>query len=568
MSRKYFILIAVMACTLGLVGLAVGQNLLTNPGFETWTAGPGGPPDGWTPSAGTLTGTQEATIVHGGTYSCNITWTTTSTVQLEQYVAVTEGTDYNLSAWFYDNDPFGRGRLTIRWYDSADAFISGYYDGDYTVDGTEWQWDETGPQTAPTGAVTAHIELRAYDVSGFTTSATIYADDVIFEEAAAPEPDTVTIYDIQYTTDIGAACYDSPYDTQVIWTQGIVTAVVPGTYPNFYLQDGAAPWCGVFVYDTTVMPTVGDEVLLKCEVDEYYGMTELKNVADFTILSTGNMPPLPLEITTGDLAGGCSANAEQYEGCFVIVRNVQCTQDVTTYGEWYVDDGTGECQVDDNMYYYDPWVGQMFTYVAGCVDFSYDEYQINPRAACDVCEAVAIELASFEAAAGDGYVTLTWRTAAEVEAHSFNIYRNDEVVATVDAVGEAHDYIYVDRQVTNGQTYTYQLSDVDLSGHETVHPVVCSVTPTGVPASYALDQNYPNPFNPSTEIRYAVPAEAHVTLKVYNLLGQEVASLVDEVKEAGRHTVSWNASDQASGVYFYSLQTDDFSATKKMVFMK
>jgi hypothetical protein len=59
-----------------------------------------------------------------------------------------------------------------------------------------------------------------------------------------------------------------------------------------------------------------------------------------------------------------------------------------------------------------------------------------------------------------------------------------------------------------------------------------------------------------------------VTLKVYNLLGQEVTSLVDEVREAGHHTVSWNAADQASGVYFYTLQTDNFSATKKMVFMK
>jgi hypothetical protein len=186
----------------------------------------------------------------------------------------------------------------------------------------------------------------------------------------------------------------------------------------------------------------------------------------------------------------------------------------------------------------------------------------------DICFPVAVELASFEAAAGDGHVTLTWRTAAEIESHSFNIYRDDEVIATLDAFGDAHDYTYVDRQVTNGETYTYQLGDVDLSGVETMHPMVCSVTPNAVPGEYALEQNYPNPFNPSTDISYAIPAETHVTLKVYNLLGQEIVSLVDEVKEAGQHTVSWNAADQASGVYFYSLQTDDFSATKKMVFMK
>jgi len=566
--RKAFGLIVVLACTLGLTGLAMGQNLLTNPGFETWTAGAAGPPDGWTPSAGTLTGTQEAVIVHGGTYSCNITWTTSSTVQLEQYVAVTEGFQYNLSAWFYDNDAFGRGRLTIRFYDASDAFLSGYYDGDYTEDGTEWQWDETGPQTAPPGAVTAHIELRAYDVSGFPGTATIYADDVIFEEGAAPEPDTVSIYDIQYTPDVGGACYDSPYDGQVVWTKGIVGFVFPGTYPDFYMAEGDGPFQGVLVYDTSIIPNVGDEVLLKCEVDEYYGMTELKNVSDYSILSTGNTPFGPTLIASGDLNGSCNANGEQWEGMLIRVENATCTQDVSTYGEWFVSDGTGEAQLDDDFYYYDPYVGQPFDFIQGFVDYSYDEYEILPRDAYDIGVPVAIELASFEAAAGDGYVTLTWRTAAEVETHSFNIYRNDEVVATVDAFGDAHDYIYVDRQVTNGETYTYQLSDVDLSGHETVHPVVCSVTPTNVPATYALSQNYPNPFNPSTEISYAVPAEAHVTLKVYNLLGQEVASLVDEVKEAGHHTVSWSAADQASGVYFYSLQTDDFSATKKMVFMK
>ena len=94
------------------------------------------------------------------------------------------------------------------------------------------------------------------------------------------------------------------------------------------------------------------------------------------------------------------------------------------------------------------------------------------------------------------------------------------------------------------------------------------MTPTAVPTAYALHQNYPNPFNPSTDISYAIPVETHVTLKIYNLLGQEMATLVDDTRSAGRHTVSWNATGNASGVYFYRLETKDFSATKKMVYMK
>ena len=92
-----------------------------------------------------------------------------------------------------------------------------------------------------------------------------------------------------------------------------------------------------------------------------------------------------------------------------------------------------------------------------------------------------------------------------------------------------------------------------------------------VPAKYDLAQNYPNPFNPITSIGYQISdvgSPVHTTLKVYNVLGQEVANLVDEPKEAGYHRVSWEASGMASGVYFYRLTAGDFRATRRMVLMK
>jgi hypothetical protein len=557
----------VVLCTLGLSGYALGQNLLLNAGFETWTAGPGGPPDNWYSSHGSLTGTQEAVIVNSGSFSCNLTWTTTSTCYLIQDVAVTAGQDYTFSFMAYDNTADGRLRVAVRWFQADNTtFISGYY-GDYTVDSASWQAMTSGPQTAPAGAAFAHVEIRCYDVSGWPGTATCYADDAVFEESVAPPPDTVTIYDIQYTTAIGAGCYDSPYTGQTVVTQGVVSGVY-AYYGSPWIQEAEAPWSGVYVYSPDVTPAVGDLVQVEGDVTEYYGLTEISNGV-LTILSSPGAPS-PLLVTCADLTEPCNLTSESYEGLLVRIENVTCVADTNSNWEWYVSDGSDTVQIDDDLIYhgYIPTVGQNYDYIIGMVDYSYDAFELLPRDLTDIGEAVAIELASFEAAAGDGYVTLTWRTAAEVETHSFNIYRNDEVVAAVEAFGDAHDYIYVDRQVTNDQTYTYQLSDVDLNGHETMHPVVCNVTPTSVPATYALSQNYPNPFNPSTEISYAIPAETHVTLKVYNLLGQEIASLVDEVKEAGHHTISWNATDQASGVYFYSLETNDFSATKKMVFMK
>jgi hypothetical protein len=87
-------------------------------------------------------------------------------------------------------------------------------------------------------------------------------------------------------------------------------------------------------------------------------------------------------------------------------------------------------------------------------------------------------------------------------------------------------------------------------------------------SSFKLEQNYPNPFNPSTQITYHIPVESHVKLKVFNVLGNEVATLVDEEKPAGEYTIKFNASDLSSGVYIYRLQTDYSTITKKMTFLK
>ena len=89
-----------------------------------------------------------------------------------------------------------------------------------------------------------------------------------------------------------------------------------------------------------------------------------------------------------------------------------------------------------------------------------------------------------------------------------------------------------------------------------------------LPANYSLEQNYPNPFNPSTKINYSIPTSEFVTLKVYDVLGNEVSTLVNEVKSAGSYEVELNASGLSSGIYFYMLQTNSFVETKKMILLK
>jgi len=97
-----------------------------------------------------------------------------------------------------------------------------------------------------------------------------------------------------------------------------------------------------------------------------------------------------------------------------------------------------------------------------------------------------------------------------------------------------------------------------------------------IPTSFSLEQNFPNPFNPTTTIQFSLPKSGDVTLKIYNLLGEEVKTLVDEYREAGNHSVQFNANNLSSGIYFYRLQVLDpetssgqgFVETKKMLLLK
>ena len=155
---------------------------LNNGNMESWTQnGSGGPPDNWSVTSSSLTASQETTTIHGGSYSTNLTWTTTSTVRFEQTgISITEGNDYEFCFYAYDNDPAGRVRVVIRWYDSGGSLISGFY-GDYSTDSAGWQYLRSGAQTAPSGAVTANVEIRCYDVSDdWDGDATVYVDDATF----------------------------------------------------------------------------------------------------------------------------------------------------------------------------------------------------------------------------------------------------------------------------------------------------------------------------------------------------------------------------------------------------
>jgi hypothetical protein len=112
----------------------------------------------------------------------------------------------------------------------------------------------------------------------------------------------------------------------------------------------------------------------------------------------------------------------------------------------------------------------------------------------------------------------------------------------------------------------YRLKQIDFDGQFEYSTVI--EVDAGLPKEFALAQNYPNPFNPTTVINYQLPVAGNVSLKVYDVLGKEVMTLVNGRQEAGDYNVSLNAASLSSGVYFYRLQSGNFVQTKKMMLVK
>jgi hypothetical protein len=137
-----------------------------------------------------------------------------------------------------------------------------------------------------------------------------------------------------------------------------------------------------------------------------------------------------------------------------------------------------------------------------------------------------------------------------------------ELGKAIDESKQDH-YVYILNHLTNAWKFAMNVMGANLNkeGVEDEDNLT-------IPTEYSLDQNYPNPFNPSTTINYQLPAKNHVSLKVYDILGNMVTTLVDQEMEAGYYTVNWNASQLASGIYVYRIISESFVSTKKMILMK
>jgi hypothetical protein len=189
-----------------------------------------------------------------------------------------------------------------------------------------------------------------------------------------------------------------------------------------------------------------------------------------------------------------------------------------------------------------------------------------------------VELSAFSALVQKDGIKLIWQTETEVNNYGFEIERTSivkdqtsevwEKMGFVNGSGNSNspkNYSYQDMNVISGK-YSYRLKQIDTDGKFEYSKAI-EVNLNG-PGKFELSQNYPNPFNPTTTIKFSIPEAGYVKLTLYNILAQEIKTLINESKEAGVHTINFNASDLNSGLYIYKLEVNGLTQTRKMTLVK
>ena len=424
------------------------------------------------------------------------------------------------------------------------------------------------------------------DIVSFFVTAYDGVNDVVQSDVTNFFAGTTAIENIRLLDANSAAVYDGYYVrvTGVSIADGTTYDVASNTFG--YLM-GTTAAINVY-FGGAVYPFVrGNSYTVVGVIDQFNGLLEvIPSDLNADITDNGaSGQVVPTVLTLAELL----ANPEMYESMLIGVMGVSKTS-----GTWPADGSNANLTITDDAgtttltlridkdtdidgTTEPTWpkdvVGVFIQYDSSS---PYDEgYQILPRDLNDILDngTIPVELVSFSATALENKVRLEWTTATETNNSGFEIQRSTESeswekVSFVDGKGtttELNSYVYVDNNVTSG-TYSYRLKQIDFDGTVSYSSVIEVVV--GVPVEYELAQNFPNPFNPTTKIRFSLPEQAVVNLTVYNVLGQKVATVVDETLEAGIHNFNFDASNLNSGVYYYRIKTDNFVEVKKMMLVK
>ena len=334
-----------------------------------------------------------------------------------------------------------------------------------------------------------------------------------------------------------------------------------GTYVGNFIEPNAtvmdSPW--EIVFRTS-------DVLVSAGTSDNIARYDLSGTYLGNFVTALNFPEQIKELTSGNIiAAGFStpsglyiydSNGAQLNYFDAVTGLRGCYQLIS--GNYLVTSGTGVHEIDETT-------GALVrTIIAGVSARFVEPFDVA---------AVPVELTSFSANVVNGGVVLSWTTATEINNSGFQVERSKDnesfkQITFVPGFGtttEPKSYSYTDNSVNSG-TYYYRLTQIDLNGGYSYSEVL--EVNFGLPTEFALEQNYPNPFNPTTTISYSIQELSFVTLKIYDVLGSEVAILVNNKKPAGNYEVEFDATGLPSGTYFYRIQAGNFVETKKMILLK
>ena len=192
-----------------------------------------------------------------------------------------------------------------------------------------------------------------------------------------------------------------------------------------------------------------------------------------------------------------------------------------------------------------------------------------------------VELTSFSASVKAEVVLLSWATATEVNNYGFEVQRSSfqkdgttpvktgwENIGFVNGHGNSNspkEYSFADSSPLDGNV-SYRLKQIDTDGKFEYSQVI--ELKNNLSKEYVLEQNYPNPFNPTTVISYSIPKSSNVSVKVFDVLGNTIATLVNQNQSIGSYKVNFNASALSNGIYFYKISAGEFTSIKKMMLIK
>ncbi len=331
----------------------------------------------------------------------------------------------------------------------------------------------------------------------------------------------LTIQDVTYSPYGGGF---SGFNNYRVTVSGIVTADtsdIPGfgsIGPRVYIQNGEGPWSGILLLGFTALPLKqGDHVTVSGTVIESFSVTSIDSLTQVVVNSSSNPVPAPQVVTTGEIGGKTSGTvqAEKWESVLVDFVNITVT-DENADGSAGPDTPGGSRNFGE-IFINDGSGDLRVELQEGNHNYHnfWDENVINQPGMIYITEG-----STFEGMAGVMY-------------YSFGNYK------------------LVPRKNDDFRGFISDIEEIDVQ-----------------PSAFTLMQNYPNPFNPSTTIAYSIPEAAFVSIKIYNVLGQEVKSLINYEQSAGTYKVIFDARDLTSGLYIYQIQAGKYNEVKKMMLLK